>query len=68
MYLRHDPSGNMVEILDPASLANPGLDEVEGRFHAGEELQDAEHFAKTELSFPSGEALPQCWVNPHYRH
>ena len=40
---------------------------VMGRFHAGEELQEAEQFAKTNLSFPSGEALPRCWLDPAYQ-
>jgi hypothetical protein len=37
------------------------------RLHAGEELQDSEAFAKAELLFPSGEALPRCWVDAGYR-
>ena len=40
---------------------------VMGRFHAGEELQEAERFAKTDLTFPSGEPLPRCWLDPAYQ-
>ena len=38
-----------------------------GRFHAGEELQEGERFAKTNLSFHSGEPLPRCWLDPAYQ-
>jgi len=39
---------------------------VEGRLHAGEEIQDPASIAKNELVFPSGEALPLCWLEPDY--
>jgi len=67
MYLRHTPSGDLVEILDMTALIDPFKAEVEGRFHAGEELQDPAPFRKAELEFPSGEPLPRCWIDPHYR-
>ena len=67
MYLRHQPSGDLVEILDLYALSNPLRAEVSGRLHAGEELQEPEFFAKSALVFPSGEALPRCWRDPHYR-
>jgi hypothetical protein len=38
-----------------------------GRYHAGEELQDPESFAKAELVFCSDEPLPRCWTDVHYR-
>ena len=67
MYLKHLNSGDLVEVLDLRSLADPCRDAVAGRFHAGEELQDPESFAKSGLGFPSGEALPRCWVDAGYR-
>ena len=67
MYLRDKMSGDLVEVLDIAAVVDPCVAHVEGRFHAGEELQDAAQFAKNELEFPSGEELPRCWVNPDYR-
>jgi len=67
MYLRHQPSGDLVEILDLYALFNPLRGEVSGRLHVGEELQEPESFAKAELAFASGEALPRCWRDPHYR-
>ncbi len=68
MYLKHKPSGDLVEILDVALLIDPCRGEVKGRFHAGEEMQDPENFSKSELVFPSGETLPQCWLDRHYKH
>jgi len=67
MYLKHRPTGDLVEVLDLRSLIDPFREKVAGRFHAGEELQEPASFAKAELFFPSGEALPRCWIDPHYR-
>ncbi|MBF2079697.1 MAG: acetyltransferase [Synechococcales cyanobacterium T60_A2020_003] len=67
MFLEHKPSGNLVEILNLDNLADPCIDKVMGRFHAGEELQEIEPFTKSHLMFPSGEPLPQCWLDAHYR-
>jgi hypothetical protein len=57
----------MVEVLSLGDLINPSHPSLVGRYHAGEELQDPERFGKGELEFPSGEDLPRCWVDPHYR-
>jgi hypothetical protein len=67
MYLKHAPSGDLVEVLDMKSLVDPYRNKLAGRFHAGEEMQDPANFAKSDLMFPSGEALPRCWVDPNYR-
>jgi hypothetical protein len=67
MYLRDKRSGDLVEVLDAGALVDPCAAQFEGRFHAGEEMQDAASFNKSELEFPSGEALPRCWVDPGYR-
>lgn len=67
MYLRHLASGDLVEIIDLPALFDPFEAGVQGRIHAGEELQDPARFAKSELVFPSGESLPRCWVDPDYR-
>lgn len=67
MYLRHKNSDDLVEILDTLALFDPCQASVNGRFHAGEEMQDPAGFAKAELVFPSGEDLPRCWVDPNYR-
>jgi hypothetical protein len=67
MYLKQKATGDLVEVLDLALLFDPFRLEISGRLHAGEELQDAATFSKAELIFPSGEPLPRCWVDPHYR-
>jgi len=67
MYLKHQPSGDLVEVTDLTSLVDPLRDKIQARFHHGEELQEPEDFDKGALMFPSGEALPKCWVDPHYR-
>lgn len=67
MFLKHQPSGNLVEVLTLDDLWNPFKTSVSGRFHAGEEMQDAEMFTKSHLVFPSNEPLPTCWLDSHYR-
>ena len=67
MYLKQIANGDLVEVLDLQALFDPFEAVVEGRVHAGEELQEPTQFAKADLVFPSDEALPRCWVNPDYR-
>ncbi len=67
MYLRDKKSGDLVEVLDVAAMVDPCSNALQGRFHAGEELQDPASFDKGDLEFPSGEALPRCWVDAGYR-
>lgn len=66
MYLKHTPSGDLVEVLDIRALIDPSKKVVVGRFHAGEEMQDPANFNKADLGFPSGEGLPRCWLDPKY--
>ncbi len=67
MYLREKMSGDLVEITDLSAMIDPCRTELEGCFHAGEEMQERTSFEKGELEFPSGEALPQCWIDANYR-
>jgi hypothetical protein len=67
MYLKDTASGDLVEVLDLSAMFDPCRTEVKGRFHAGEELQEPAEFGKRNLVFPSGEPLPECWINPAYR-
>lgn len=67
MYLRDKQSGDLVEVMDMAAMVDPCMAELQGRFHAGEELQDAASFTKNDLEFPSGEALPRCWIDAGYK-
>lgn len=67
MYLKDKQSGDLVEVLDILAMVNPCIEKIDGRFHAGEEMQDAASFTKGNLEFPSGEALPRCWIDADYR-
>lgn len=67
MFLKHEPNGKLVEVLGLNDLINPLHPHLVGRYHAGEELQEPERFLKAELTFPSGESLPKCWTDLHYR-
>lgn len=67
MYLRDKATGDLVEVLDSAEMIDPCMAQLQGRFHAGEEMQEATSFSKNGLEFPSGEALPRCWVDADYR-
>ena len=67
MLLKERNTGHMVEALSIIDLINPLRDEVDGRFQEGEEQQDPQKFSKENLVFLSGEELPRCWIDPHYR-
>jgi len=67
MFLKHKADGKLVEVLSLNDLFNPNHGQLVGRYNAGEELQDPEKFPKTDLEFLSGEPLPRCWTDLHYR-
>lgn len=67
MYMKRKLDGHLVEILGVQDLTNPLHHWVVGRMHYGEEIQDPEKYAKADLLFPSGETLPRCWMDVHYR-
>ena len=67
MFLKDKATGDLVEVLNVTEIFDPGKQEIFGRFHAGEEMPDPCNFAKSQLIFPSGEALPRCWIDSHYK-
>ncbi|MES9898700.1 MAG: acetyltransferase [Sedimenticola sp.] len=67
MFLKHIKNNSIVEVLSLNDLINPNHPWLVGRYTAGEELQDPEKFPKSELEFLSGESLPRCWLDVHYR-
>jgi len=67
MFLQHKISRDLVEILNLQQLYDPCQNNIVGRSHSGEEMQDPQNFIKSEMMFPSGEALPLCWLDPNYR-
>ncbi|MEY3750193.1 MAG: hypothetical protein RLZZ631_617 [Cyanobacteriota bacterium] len=68
MFLRTRQDGSLMEVLSLPQLFDPFANHLQGRLHAGEELQEPELFLKADLVFPSGESLPRCWLDPHYTH
>ena len=67
MYLKQKTESHLVEVLSLSDLISPTHATVAGRLHYGEEVGDPDKFAKTSLVFPSGEELPRCWLDAHYR-
>lgn len=67
MLLQDTGSGKLVEVLALADLFSPHHERIVARMHYGEEPQDPADFDKAQLRFPSGEHLPRCWMDPHYR-
>jgi len=67
MFLKMRQDDSLMEVLNLKQLFDPFASGVDGRLHAGEEVQDLETFQKIDLQFPSGEGLPRCWVDPAYR-
>ena len=67
MFLSERDSGHMVEVLNVNDLFDLYRDEIVGRYQHGEEVQDPELFSKSNLQFLSGEDLPKCWLDAHYR-
>ena len=67
MFLKERDSGHMVEVLNLSDLFDLYHDEILASCQYGEEAQDPENFKKSSLIFLSGEELPRCWTDPHYR-
>lgn len=67
MFLKDKKNGDLVEVLALGELFDPFSGDISGRYQCGEELPEPEFFHKSELIFPSGEALPRCWLDPNYR-
>ena len=67
MLVKEQSSGHLVEVLDIKQLYDPTMTSFEGRYNIGEEMPDPQKFDKKNVIFCSGEALPRCWVDPHYR-
>lgn len=67
MFLQQKSNHEMVEILSLSELFDPFNKTLTGRYQHGEEVQDPETFSKSNLQFLSGEELPECWLDAHYR-
>jgi len=67
MFLKDKSSGDLAEVVDVSILIDPHAQQLMVRYQAGEEVGDPVKVEKSNLVFPSGEALPKCWSDPHYR-
>ena len=67
MFLKEARSGDLVDVIDMESLTNPFSKNVMVQFQSGEDLAEPVSIDKHALSFPSGEHLPECWLNGYYR-
>ncbi len=67
MLLKDKTSGKLVDIEEMTTLLDPFHHKIKGTLQWGEEPADPELFEKICLSFPSGEPLPACWTDEHYR-
>ena len=67
MLLKEKASGDLLEVGELSDLFNLNHPEIIGRYQGGEAQQDPEKFKKADLKFLSGEELPRCWTDPHYR-
>jgi len=67
MFLRQKNTKHLVEVLEPEEVYDPNRAQFTGRLNVGEEMPDPEQFSKDQVCFPSGEDLPRCWVDAHYR-
>lgn len=69
MLLKVKSTNHMVEVNNLLDLMNLNRDTVTGCDQEGEDIhvQDTEIYNKSDLVFLSGEELPRCWTDPHYR-
>ena len=67
MLLKQRSNGHLLEVVNIQDLFNVLHEDVDACDQVGEECQDSEIFKKTDLLFLSGEELPRCWTDPHYR-
>ena len=67
MLLKQRSNGHLLEVQNVHDLFNVLHNNIEACDQVGEESQDPESFRKADLIFLSGEELPRCWTDPHYR-
>jgi len=67
MLLLDKETNSLIQVQRLEDLINPKQTQVSGIMQAGEDEKTPEDFAKDQLSFPSGESLPRCWVDADYR-
>ena len=68
MLLKSKEEDALIEINEVDELIDPFKEEVMGQVQAGQNEQPPESFKKSDLVFPSGEDLPQCWLDSNYKN
>ncbi|MBD2625449.1 acetyltransferase [Trichormus variabilis] len=67
MFLQLKDSQDLIKIVDIQELLDPNSEIVHAQDQEGQEEQETDIYKKEELVFPSGEELPLCWLDAHYR-
>ncbi len=67
MFLKHSQTGDLVEAIELRAIFDPFVESIQARSQTGEDTMDIDSYEKSELLFPSGEPLPLCWRDSHYR-
>lgn len=67
MLLKSKEDDGLVEIAEVSELIDPFKEEVMAQIQEGQNEQPPEPFKKSDLVFPSGENLPQCWIDSNYK-
>jgi hypothetical protein len=67
MFLKERGGKHLIEVLGFDELIDPMKPSFTGRLNVGEEMPDSDSFSKSKVCFPSGEDLPKCWTDVHYR-
>jgi hypothetical protein len=68
MLLQIKESGELVKVLDVQELIDPNTNTVRAQEQEGQEEQQPDSYSKQNLTFPSGESLPRCWLDANYRN
>ncbi|MGF1589512.1 MAG: acetyltransferase [Pleurocapsa sp.] len=67
MLLKSKEDDALVEIAEVIDLIDPFKEEVMVQVQEGQNEQPPEPVKKSDLIFPSGEDLPQCWIDSNYK-
>ena len=67
MFVKLSRDKTLIKVLDTGALFNPLETEIQGQQQSGQSEQPPSAFSKAQLMFPSGEPLPQCWLDPDYQ-
>ncbi|HEY5621832.1 MAG TPA: hypothetical protein VIR77_04445 [Pontiella sp.] len=65
MFLKYKPTEDLVEVLSLPDVTNPYCPTIRARSYEDESIQRPRKYLKTDLTFPSGEPLPSCWLMTH---